>query len=103
MSIWASLRKKREPDPAQGRGGATERLELGLLAGVKRGRRADFDALYRLCHPLRWWFLSELMRRPDAIEQALNDTLPVVWRRVDSFDGCSKLSMRIFGIACRTD
>ena len=101
MSIWSSLRKKREPDPTQGRGGATEQLELGLLAGVKRGRRADFDALYRLYHPRLWRFLSQLMRQPDAIEEALNDTLLVVWQRADSFDGRSKLSTWIFGIAYR--
>lgn len=101
MSIWSSIRKKRETAPPAARGAAAEAIELALLAGVKRGRRADFDALYRLYHPRLWRFLAQLMRQPDAIEEALNDTLLVVWQRADSFDGRSKLSTWIFGIAYR--
>ncbi|HEY9109870.1 MAG TPA: sigma-70 family RNA polymerase sigma factor [Roseateles sp.] len=80
---------------------ASETVELALLAGVKLGRRADFDALYRLYHPRLWRFLSQLMRQPDAIEEALNDTMMVVWQRADSFDGRSRLSTWVFGIAYR--
>lgn len=80
---------------------SSETAELALLAGVKRGRRADFDALYRLYHPRLWRFLTHLMRQPEAIEEALNDTMLVVWQRADSFDGRSKLSTWIFGIAYR--
>nr|WP_255719391.1 sigma-70 family RNA polymerase sigma factor [Pelomonas sp. P8] len=74
---------------------------MALLAGVKRGRRADFDALYRLYHPRLWRFLGHMLRQHDAIEEVLNDTLLVVWQRADSFDGRSKLSTWIFGIAYR--
>lgn len=101
MSIWSSIRRKREAAPPTERGAAAEAVELALLAGVKRGRRTDFDALYRLYHPRLWRFLTHLMRRPDAIEEALNDTMLVVWQRADSFDGRSKLSTWIFGIAYR--
>ena len=101
MSIWSSIRKKREAAPPPARGVASETVELALLAGVKRGRRADFDTLYRLYHPRLWRFLTHLMRQPDAIEEALNDTMLVVWQRADSFDGRSKLSTWIFGIAYR--
>lgn len=76
-------------------------MELALLAGVQRGRRADFDALYRLYHPRLWRFLSHMLRQGDLIEEALNDTLLVVWQRADGFDGRSKLSTWIFGIAYR--
>lgn len=101
MSIWSSIRKKREAAPPPARGVASEAVELALLAGVKQGRRADFDALYRLYHPRLWRFLSPLMRQSDAIEEALNDTMMVLWQRADSFDGRSKLSTWIFGIAYR--
>jgi len=101
MSIWSSIRKKREADAPPARGVASETAELALLAGVRRGRRADFDALYRLYHPRLWRFLAHLMRQPEAIEEALNDTMLVVWQRADSFDGRSKLSTWIFGIAYR--
>lgn len=101
MSIWPSIRKRREAAPPAARGAASEAVELALLAGIRRGRRADFDALYRLYHPRLWRFLTHLMRQPEAIEEALNDTLLVVWQRADSFDGHSKLSTWIFGIAYR--
>ena len=101
MSIWSSIRKKREAAPPPARGASSETAELALLAGVKRGRRADFDALYRLYHPRLSRFLTQLMRQPDAVEEALNDTLLVVWQRADSFDGRSRLSTWIFGIAYR--
>ncbi len=104
MSFWSSLRNKRQAPPPSERSTpaeAAEAVELALLAGVKHGRRADFDALYRLYHPRLWRFLTQLMRQPDAIEEVLNDTLMVVWQRADSFDGRSKLSTWIFGIAYR--
>ncbi|MFG6490458.1 RNA polymerase sigma factor [Roseateles sp. BYS78W] len=101
MSIWSSLRNKRESAPPPAHGVASETAELALLAGVRRGRRADFDTLYRLYHPRLWRFLTHLMRQSAAIEEALNDTMLVVWQRADSFDGRSKLSTWIFGIAYR--
>ena len=101
MLKWPSIKKKREDAPPEGRGTPAERLELALLEGVKLGRRAEFDALYRLYHPRLWRFLTHLTRQPDVIEEALNDTLMVVWQRADSFDGRSKLSTWIFGIAYR--
>ncbi|MEO6277544.1 sigma-70 family RNA polymerase sigma factor, partial [Roseateles sp.] len=93
--------KEREDASAPRREPAAEALELALLAGVKLGRRADFDALYRIYHPRLWRFLTHLMRQPEAIEEVLNDTMLVVWQRADSFDGRSKLSTWIFGIAYR--
>lgn len=101
MLKWPSIKKKPEDAPPDGRGAPAERLELALLDGIKRGRRADFDALYRLYHPRLWRFLTHLMRQPEAIEEVLNDTMMVVWQRADSFDGRSKLSTWVFGIAYR--
>lgn len=102
MSIWSSLRKKPADAPPPGRPvPAGEALELALLDGVRRGRRGDFDALYRAYHPRLWRFLSQMLRQPDVIEEALNDAMMVVWQRADGFDGRSKLSTWIFGIAYR--
>ncbi|MCV2363455.1 sigma-70 family RNA polymerase sigma factor [Paucibacter sp. DJ1R-11] len=76
-------------------------MELALLDAIKGGRRAEFDVLYRIYHPRLWRFLLQMLRRPEAIEEVLNDTMLVVWQRADSFDGRSKLSTWIFGIAYR--
>lgn len=102
MLKWPSIRKKRDEGSAEPRGGpAAEALELGLLGGVKRGRRDEFDALYRLYHPRLWRFLAHMLRQGDLVEEVLNDTMLVVWQRADSFDGRSKLSTWVFGIAYR--
>lgn len=101
MLKWPGIRKKPDDPPAEGRGPAAERLELALLDGVKHGRRPEFDALYRLYYPRLSRFLGHMMRQADALEEVLNDTMMVVWQRADSFDGRSKLSTWIFGIAYR--
>lgn len=102
MLNWLSLSRARESGPAESRSvTAAEAAELALLAGIKRGRRAEFDALYRLYHPRLWRFLVHMLRQGDQVEEVLNDTLLVVWQRADSFDGRSKLSTWVFGIAYR--
>jgi len=101
MLKWLNVGKKREDVPENGRGPSAERLELALLEGVRQGRRADFDALYRLYHPRLWRFLTHMLRQPEAIEEVLNDCMMVVWQRADGFDGRSRLSTWIFGIAYR--
>lgn len=78
-----------------------ERIEMQLLQGVRQGRRADFDALYRIYHPRLQRFLLHLMRQVELVDEALNDTMMVVWQRADAFDGRSRLSTWIFGIAYR--
>jgi RNA polymerase sigma-70 factor (ECF subfamily) len=101
MLKWPSLKKKRDDGVAPGRGPASEQLELELLASIKRGQRAEFETLYRLYHPRLWRFLVHMLRHGDLVEEVLNDTLMVVWQRADSFDGRSKLSTWVFGIAYR--
>lgn len=71
---------------------------VGRVAG--RDRRA-FETLYRLYHPRLTAFLTRFLRRPDRVEEALNDTLMVVWNRADRYNGESKVSTWVFGIAYR--
>ena len=78
-----------------------EALELQLLQGVRQGRRADFESLYRIYHPRLQRFLLHLMRYTELVDESLNDTMLVVWQRADAFDGRSRLSTWIFGIAYR--
>jgi RNA polymerase sigma-70 factor (ECF subfamily) len=85
------------PAPAVGAGD-----DARLLARVAMGDRRAFEALYRIYHPPLSRFLTGLLRRPHLVEEALNDTMMVVWRRPDSFNGTSKVSTWIFAIAYRT-
>lgn len=83
-------------------GARTKReTELLLLARVREGDEEAFEALYRDYHPRLTRFLTKLVRRPQLVEEVLNDTMIVVWERASSFNGDSKLSTWIFAIAYR--
>lgn len=76
--------------------------ETRLIARlVDRDLRA-FEQLYRIYHPRLSRFLGNILRKPQLVEEALNDTLMVVWRRPESYNGMSKVSTWIFAIAYRT-
>jgi RNA polymerase sigma factor (sigma-70 family) len=91
---WAWRRDRTGP-------GGTGDDELQLLARIKTGDRIAFERLYRIYHPRLTRFLINLIRRPQLVEEVLNDTMMVVWEKGDSFSGASRLSTWIFAIAYR--
>src|SRR3954452_20803587 len=68
---------------------------------AQRDLRA-FEALYRSYHPRLTRFLTNMLRRPHLVEEALNDTMMVVWKRPEKYNGTSKVSTWIFAVAYRT-
>lgn len=72
-----------------------------LLADMVRGDDGAFEELYRSYHPRLVRFLSNLTRRPQLVEEVLNDTMIAVWEKPGSFRGASKVSTWIFAIAYR--
>ena len=68
---------------------------------VGRDLRA-FEALYRIYHPRLDRFLGLITPRRTIVEEALNDTMLVVWRRAETFTGGCKVSKWIFAIGYRT-
>ena len=68
---------------------------------LRRGDAAAFETLYRLYHPRLTNFVIKIVRRPQLVEEVLNDTMMAVWQKPDSFQGSSKLSTWIFAIAYR--
>lgn len=99
--MWLQSKVKKIPPSRAAPGGAADAIEDALFEGVRLGRRPDFEALYRLYYPRLQRFLAHMVRQPEPIDEILNDTLLVVWQRANSFDGRSKLSTWIFGIAYR--
>jgi len=75
--------------------------ERELLARAVAGDLRAFERLYRLYQPRLSRFLTTLLRRPQLIEEVLDDTMMVVWQSADRFRGSSKLSTWIFAIAYR--
>jgi RNA polymerase sigma-70 factor (ECF subfamily) len=76
--------------------------EARLLKRIADGDLRAFETLYRLYHPRLTRFLMNMLRRPQLAEEALNDTMMVVWKRPEAYNGASKVSTWIFAIAYRT-
>ena len=87
-----------EPGAALANGAAGE---VELLAQVARGDRRAFERLYRAYLPRLTRFLQQVTRRPHAIEEVVNDTMLVVWRKAATYSTESKVSTWIFAIAYR--
>lgn len=85
--------------PASGQ--TQQASELQLFMRARDGDVSAFEELYRGYHPRLARFLSRMLRRPQMVEEVLNDTMMVVWQKSRSFEGASKLSTWIFGIAYR--
>lgn len=97
--MWG--RAKKTPVTALPRS-AGQGEELRWIAQVAAGDRHAFERLYRLYFPRLARFLDRMTHNTALIEEIVNDTMLVVWRRGATFDGSSKLSTWIFAIAYRT-
>ena len=75
--------------------------ERELLERVKVHDLDAFERLYRMYQPRLARFLTNLVRRPQLVEEVLDDTMMVVWNTAGSFRGTSKLSTWVFAIAYR--
>ena len=60
-----------------------------------------FELLYRDYRPRLRRFVERVTRRPQIVDEVLDDTMLVVWRRAGSYNLRSKVSTWIFGIAYR--
>jgi len=88
------------PPPAPA-AGLDEAAEARLVALVAAGDLRAFELLYKLYHPRLTRFIGRMARRPAVVDEVLDDTLLVVWRRADSYNGRSKVATWIFAIAYR--
>lgn len=79
----------------------TSEGEACLIGRIAAGDRRAFEALYRAYFPRLTRFLQRMTRSSTLIEEVVNDTLLVVWRKAATFDGSSKVSTWIFAIAYR--
>ena len=76
--------------------------DVALVGRVTAGDLRAFEALYRSYHPRLDRFLSLMTGRRTVVEEVLNDTMFVVWRRSGTYNRQSKVSTWIFAIAYRT-
>lgn len=81
-----------------GQRGNDER-DVNLIQRVATKDKVAFEELYRHYYSQLSRYLSRLLRRPEMVEEVVNDTLFVVWEKASQFQGRSKVSTWITGIA----
>ena len=80
---------------------ASALVERELLERIKAHDVDAFERLYRMYQPRLARFLINFVKRPQLVEEVLDDTMMVVWQTAASFRGTSKLSTWVFAIAYR--
>jgi RNA polymerase sigma-70 factor (ECF subfamily) len=75
--------------------------EVALMGRIATEEIAAFEALYRLYYPRLVRFLHGMTRQPALVEEVIDDTMLVVWRKAHTFDATSKVSTWLFAIAYR--
>jgi RNA polymerase sigma-70 factor (ECF subfamily) len=79
--------------------GAEDAENLKLLQRVAVKDKVAFEKLYIRFYLQLTRYLSRLMRRPELVEEVVNDTLFVVWEKAEQFQVRSKVSTWVTGIA----
>lgn len=72
-----------------------------LLQAVAAKDRRAFETLYRRYYRRLFGYLLKLTRRAEIVEEVLDDVMFVVWQKASRFDGRSRPSSWILGIAYR--
>jgi RNA polymerase sigma-70 factor (ECF subfamily) len=75
--------------------------EAALIERVALGDERAFETLYRSYFPRLTRFLERMTRRPELVEEVLNDTMLVVSKNAHKYNNSSKVSTWIFAIAYR--
>ncbi len=73
--------------------------ELVLLRRVAAKDRKAFEVLYHLYYRRLFGYVLKLTRKADVVEEVVNDVMLVVWTKAHTFDGRSRPSTWVFGIA----
>ncbi len=76
--------------------------DVRLMARVAVEDVDAFEAIYRLYHPRITRFLRGVLRQRTAlVDEVIDDTMLVAWRKAHTWDGSSQLSTWLFAIAYR--
>jgi RNA polymerase sigma-70 factor (ECF subfamily) len=94
----------RPPDPSQpgtrSRDGAIDDVHLMGLVAIEDV--AAFETLYRAYYPRLARFLRGMLRQSASlVDEVLDDTMLVAWRKAHTWDATSQLSTWLFAIAYR--
>lgn len=121
--VWAAVASALDPSPPACHAGATgplwrgakarttkgamrdhgteEASDVDLLGRVAAGDRAAFRALHDRYHGPVHGFASRILGTPERADEVAQDAMLAVWHGAARFEGRSKASTWIFGIAYR--
>jgi RNA polymerase sigma-70 factor (ECF subfamily) len=75
--------------------------DLVCLSLIAQGDRAAFERLYRRYYDRLFRFVLRVSGRMNVVEDVINDTMLVIWRKAGEYRGAAQASTWIFGIAYR--
>jgi len=75
--------------------------DVDLLGLVAMEDMHAFEALYRAYAPRLRRFLRGVLRQHALVDEVLDDTMLVAWRKAHTFDASSRVSTWLFAIAYR--
>jgi RNA polymerase sigma-70 factor (ECF subfamily) len=75
--------------------------DQACLARVATGDRAAFEQLYRRYYDRLFRFVLRVTGRMNLVEDVINDTMIVIWRKAGDYRAAAQASTWIFGIAYR--
>lgn len=81
--------------------GAEQGEDGALLERIADGDRRAFELLYHRYHRRLFSFLFRTVRRPELVEELVDDVMLAVWQGARGFGGRSQVSTWIFGIGYR--
>jgi RNA polymerase sigma factor (sigma-70 family) len=76
--------------------------EAALMRRIALEDRRAFEALYRLYYTRLRRFIDKMTRQPALIDEILDDTMLVVWKKAQTFDHSCRVSTWVFAVAYRT-
>lgn len=82
-------------------GGASPLTDAEMIAAIAAGDMSAFEQMHRKYFPKLMHFARRITGSAEAAEEVANDVLMTIWRTADRFEGRSKASTWIFGIAYR--
>jgi RNA polymerase sigma-70 factor (ECF subfamily) len=71
------------------------------LTAIANGDRLAFEALWTRYHQRVYAFVARTVRRPELVDELVNDVFLAVWRSASAFAGRSQVPTWILGIAYR--
>lgn len=76
-------------------------IEQQTIEDIRAGDMQAFEAFYKEYRPKLSQFIARSVPVPASVDEVFNDTMMVVWDKIEEFKGESKLSTWVYAIAYR--